>query len=203
MKQNKKNLKNRDLELLFEIGSIRFIQRTWKRFLNPDFENLAEHHFRVAWIAMLIAKREKIENTDKILKMALMHNLAESRTGDVDYLSRQYVQRSEDLGVSDIFADTSLEEEFIKLWKEYEKRESIEAKIVKDADTLDIDLEINEQTSKGNTVAKGWKEHRQFVAKKRLFTKTAKVLWKQIQISNPHDWHYNGRNRFRDGDWKK
>ena len=91
-----------DINFLYEIGTIRYIDRMWKRFLNADFENLAEHHFRVAWIALVIAKHEKVDNTDKILKMALVHDIAESRTGDVDYLSRQYVERNEELGIKDI-----------------------------------------------------------------------------------------------------
>ena len=94
------------------------------------------------------------------------------------------------------------DKEFISLWKEYEKRDSIEAKIVKDADFLDIDLEIKEQEVRGNKIGDGWKNMRLKIFKK-LYTKTAKEIWKAIQTSNPHDWHYKGRNRFIDGDMKK
>ena len=33
----------RDTEFLFEIGCFRFLPRSWKRFLNSDFANNAEH----------------------------------------------------------------------------------------------------------------------------------------------------------------
>lgn len=201
----KKNLKvsPREMEFLFEIGSIRHVQRTWKRFLNPDFEDLAAHHFRVVWLALLIAQHENVESTDKLMKMALVHDVAESRTGDADYLSRQYVERNEELGIKDILHNTALEEEFIKLWQEYENRGSLEAKIVKDADNLAVDFELKEQEVNGYIVGQGWKKNRKFVATDRLFTQTAKQIWELLQISDPNDWHYNGRNRYNDGDWKK
>ena len=200
--KRRKQLVPRDLEFLYEVGSLRHIKRSWSRFLTPEFQNLADHHLRVVWIAMIIAKHEGVKNIEKIVSLAILHDVPESRTGDVDYLQRQYVKRNEELGVKDIFAGTVFEKEFTSLWKEYEKRDSIESKIVKDADTLDVDLEIKEQENRGNKVGIGWKKNRIKFAEK-LFTKTAKELWKAIQTSNPHDWHYKGRNRFNDGDLKK
>lgn len=197
----KKSKSNRDLELLYEIGCLRFVDRTWKQFYNPNFQNLAEHHLRVAWIALLLAKKEGVKNTDKVLKLALLHDVAESRTGDVNYIQRQYVVRNEDLGVKDIFARTSIYDEFFSLWEEYKEMKSKEAQIVKDADSIDVDMELQEQESMGNPLKKEWKESRQFVFKNKLFSKTAKKLWKEIQVSNPHDWHRKSRNRLTSGDW--
>lgn len=200
--KSRKHLVRRDLEFLYEIGSLRYIKRSWSRFLTPDYSNLAEHHLRVVWIAMIIAKYEELKNIEKIVSLAILHDVPESRTGDVDYLQRQYVKRDEDLGIKDIFADTIFEIEFNSLWKEYEKRDSIESKIVKDADNLDVELEIKEQEVRGNKIGNGWKKHRLTIYRK-LYTKTAKMIWKEIQTSNPHDWHYKGRNRFNAGDLKK
>lgn len=196
-------MKKRDLEFIFEIGALRHIKRLWSRFATPEFANLAEHHFRVAWLALLIAKHEKTVDTEKLLKLALFHDIAESRTGDADYLSRQYVERDEDLGMKDIFEDTALREEFLGLWEEYKKKDSPEAKIVKDADGLDVDLEIKEQEYKGNKIGEGWVEDRKRNVRDKFYTKTAKKLWDKIQTSNPHDWHYKGRNRVNSGDWKE
>lgn len=197
------NKGKRDLELLFEMGALRFIDRTWKQFENLDYENLVEHHFRVAWIALILARREGVTNTEKIIKMAMSHDIAESRTGDANYLSRQYVTRDEKTGIKDILKGTSIEDEFLTLWEEYEKRESIEAKIVKDADNLDVDLELREQEAKGYPRSDKWKKMRQRVISKNLFTKSAKDLWDEIQKANPNDWHEKGRNRFTSGDWSE
>ncbi len=193
----------RDTELLYEIGCFRFVNRTWKRFLNADVANNAEHSFRVAWIALTLANYEKGANREKLLKMALVHDLPESRSVDVDYLSRQYVDRREEEAVKDTFKDTALEEEMIGIWKEYEKRECAEAKIVKDADNLDVEMELREQRSQGHSLGSIWEKNREQLVCSRLYTEAAKKFWREINDSNPHNWHLNGKNRFKSGDWKK
>ena len=199
---SKDSLKS-DVNFLFEMGSIRFIDRMWRRFLRDDFANLAEHHFRMFWIAMIIAANEKDVDTGKIAKMVLVHDIAESRAGDVDYLARQYVERNEELAIKDMLGGTSLEKEFYELWEEYETRTSIEAKIVKDADNLDVDFELAEQASKGSPLQGHWNENRTFVAGNKLYTDTAKKIFKQLADANPHEWHLKGRNRRNGGDWRK
>lgn len=114
---NKKNIP--DIDFLFEMGNLRHIDRMWKRFLVATPANVAEHHFRMFWIAMVIAVQEKNADTAKIAKMVMVHDITESRTGDVDYTSRQYVKRDEKLAIKDMLAGTSLEQEFYGLWEEY------------------------------------------------------------------------------------
>jgi putative hydrolase of HD superfamily len=198
----KKTLK-RDLELLYEIGCLRFMERSWKRFLNPNFANLADHHLRVIWVSLILARHEKVANIEKVIKMALIHDVAESRTGDVDYLQRQYVKRLDDMGISDVLNGTIIEREFMALFKEYSNQKTLESRIVKDADNLDVDMEIIEQSTKGHKFKLIWQKYRRYVAKSKLNTDTARKLWKLIQSSNPHDWHLRGRNRFNEGDWSK
>ena len=198
---NQTSVLNNDVNFLFEMGAIRFIDRMWYRFLHEDFANLAEHHFRVFWIAMVIAGHEKNVDTGKIAKMALMHDIAESRTGDVDYLSRQYVERNEELGVQDILDGSVVQQEFHALWEEYEKRESLEAKIVKDADTLDVDFELSEQAARGSKLKEVKQDMRDVVAETKIYTETAKRMYAQLQKASPHDWHSKGRNRINSGDW--
>jgi putative hydrolase of HD superfamily len=194
---------HKDVNLIFEMGSIRFMERMWRRFLRDDFANLAEHHFRMFWIAMIIAAHESDVDTGKVAKMVLVHDIAESRAGDVDYLARQYVERNEKLGIEDMLGGSSIEKEFYALWQEYEERTSLEAKIVKDADNLDVDFELAEQAAKGSQLQALWKQNRAFVGKERLFTKTAKKLFAELETANPHEWHLTGRNRRVGGDWQK
>lgn len=191
-----------DVNFLFEIGTIRYIDRMWRRFLNKDFANLAEHHFRMFWIAMVIASHEGNVDTGKIAKMVMVHDIVESRTGDVEYITRQYVERKEELGIEDMLKGTSLKKEFFKIWQEYQIRESAESKIVKDADNLDVDMELAEQAVQGHDLRDLWTGLREKNVKPILFTATAKAMFEQIQDTNPHDWHLKGRNRHNDGDWK-
>ncbi len=194
---------NRDLDLLYEIGTLRFIPRAWRQMLGGNFANLAEHHFRVAWIAMILAKMEGRGDTGKIVKMALVHDLAESRTGDAHYMSRLYVKRDNVGAIHDILKDTGMEKEMLELWEECEKLESIEAKIVKDADWLDVDLELREQDANGNVLEKNFRTMRVESMIPRLKTEAGKKLFDLIGNSNPHDWHIKGKNRITSGDWKK
>ncbi len=193
---------NRDLELLYELGCLRFIKRGWTQFLGVNFANLAEHHFRVAWLALILSEMEgKKVDTGKIVKMALVHDITESRTGDVHYISRQYVKRDEPKAVKDMLKDTLLKKEMFKVWKEYEERKTWEAKLVKDADWLDVDLEIMEQKAIGRKHLKAWEDNRKAMHK-IFFTNSAKKLAKAIKKSDPLAWYRNARNRFTEGDYK-
>jgi putative hydrolase of HD superfamily len=193
----------RDVEFLFEVGSLRHIQRTWRQFLNPDFNNLSEHTLRVIWIALMIAKHEKFEDTGKLVKMALVHDLSESRSVDVHYVSRQFADRHEDAAIKDTLGQTALEKEFYELWHEAEERKTLAGQIIKDADNLEVDLELKEQQARGFTLPAKLQPMRVHVAETKFYTKTAKKLWDQIQKSDPNDWHWNSINRFNSGDWKK
>ena len=184
------------------MGNLRFMERMWRRFLNDDFANLAEHHFRVFWVAMVIAAHEPGADSAKVAKLAMVHDIAESRTGDVDYLARQYVERNEQLAITDMLAGTVLEKEFYALWQEYEARKTLEARIVKDADNIDVDLELAEQASRGSGLQELWEGNRSFVAGNRLYTDTARALARQLKQVNPHSWHADGRNRVNGGDWR-
>ncbi len=189
---------------MFEIGALRHIPRQWSRFHLPFVQNLTEHHYRVTWLALIISAREGKGNAEKIMKMAIAHDIAESRTGDVDYLARQYVERHEDKAITDMLEDTSLKDEFLKLWEEYEERKTIEARIVKDADNLDVDLDLREQASTGHRLADEWEPERGYVGNHKLYTKSAKELHRAIWAANPHDWHkLSPNNRLNGGDWKK
>lgn len=155
------------------------------------------------WIAMILAEREGNVDTGKIAKMVLVHDIAESRTGDVDYLSRQYVVRNQELGIKDMLKDTVVDEEFYELWQEYEAHETKEAQIAKDADMLDIDFELAEQAFRGNKLLDELSETRKFTADTKFHTKAAKEIFYQLRETSPMDWYNNGRNRFTGGDWKK
>jgi len=198
IKKRKNN--ERDVELLFEIGCLRHLPRSWKRFLNPDVANNTDHIFRVMWIALLLAKREGVKNEEKVLKIAMLHDIGESRTGDVDYLSRQYTERKEDRAMSDMLQGTGLKLEFLALWKEYAERKSIESRIVKDADGLDIELELAEQRASGHSIGSLWQKERNKSVYPKLFTQSAREMWNAIQKSDVHSWHSDARNRFKDGD---
>lgn len=180
----------RDIDFLFEIGSLRKVPRAWQQILNSPVQNIAEHHFRVILIAWIIAVAEKAD-VNKVIKIAIIHDMAESRTGDIAFMHRDYVTRHEKLAEEHIFKETILEKDAHALLKEYEERKTLEAKIVKDADNLDIDIELKELVKIGDTSAIRMQKDRPNIRANKLNTRTAKAMWDKIQKTDPNDWHAN------------
>jgi putative hydrolase of HD superfamily len=127
------------------------------------------------------------------MKMALVHDISESRSVDVNYVSRQYADRHEDKAIEATLGGTVLLDEFLPIWEEYEERTTIEAKIVKDADHLDVDLELRELEAMGNKLGKALYPSREQAIETRFFTETARRMWEEIQQSDPHHWHLLAR----------
>lgn len=189
-------MKSRDLEFLYEIGSLRNVPRAWIQHLATDCASTLEHTLRVVFLALLIARKEGVRNEEKIIKMALVHDLAETRTADLAYVHKVYTTTDDARAARDLFAGTSFAD-FGRVHAQYEKRDSVEAKVVKDADNLDIDIELKEFEERGHKLPAKWKKMRKFVRDKKLYTKTAKKLWDMLQKSNVAQWHMDANK------WKK
>ena len=124
-----------------------------------DVESVADHSFGVAFTAMLLsdlAQRQGLEpNVEKILRMALLHDLTEARTGDLPNTVKRYFDKGTLHAADERAADEMLSalgaigEEYLLLWQEYEQRESLEARIVKAADKLDLLLQAREYEKGG------------------------------------------------------
>lgn len=192
---NKKEDKN--VDFLYEIGSLKNIPRIWQQLLGGEsVANNIEHSFRVIVIALMISKMEGEDDQEKIMKMALFHDLCESRSVDIAFLHKEYVDRHEEKSQADQMSETIFGKDIIDLLKEYRERKTIESHIVKDADNLECDLELRELEKRGvKTATKFIEGHRPEVAEK-LFTDSAKKLWKQIYSRDPDAWHLDLNNNW-------
>lgn len=182
-------MNRRDIEFLFEIGSMRNVPRGWQQHVGIPCANNLEHSFRVVFLALILARMEGLKNEEKIIKMALVHDLAETRTTDLSYVQKVYVSADEEAAARDLFDNTSLVDLNKDVLAEYERRETIEAKIVKDADNLDIDLEQKELEERGSLLPKKWKKFRRLIRDEKLYTESAKKLWDHLQKADVADWH--------------
>ena len=178
----------RDLDLLFELGSLRNMPRGWRQHLGMDCASILEHTMRVAFLALIIARREGQGDEAKILKMALVHDLTETRVSDLSYVQKVYVTADEAKAANEMLAGTSVAD-IADVIATYERRETIEAKIVKDADNLDIDIELREVENLGHLLPAKWRTLRRKVRDEKLYTQTAKQLWDEIQTADPDAWH--------------
>ncbi|MGE0132348.1 MAG: HD family hydrolase [Blastocatellales bacterium] len=124
-----------------------------------DVESVASHSFGVAVIAMLLADRARargiVVNVERLLRMALLHDMAESRTGDLPSTIKQYFEKAAIKAADERIAKEMLAElgdmgdSYLELWRDYEHRVSIESRLVKAADKLDLLLQSREYEKGG------------------------------------------------------
>lgn len=182
---------------LYEAGSLRKIARAHRQTLLTDdlSDNIATHSYRVALIGWFLAKQEKADPY-KVAMMGLLHDLAETRSNDHNWVHKKYVKIFEDEIRADQLKDLPDGGELYGLAKEYDLRESREAKIAKDADLLDQILLLKEYIHQGNKEAAKW-----IVGKPddpKLFSESARSLAKALCAVEPGDWwgdHWTDKNR--------
>jgi len=182
-------INKRDIEFLFEIGSMRNVQRAWRQQFGVDVANNNEHAFRVTFIALILARAEGVKDEEKIMKMALVHDLEESRTADHSRFHKPYININKEKASKEIFEDTSLYNLYEDIIKEYEKRESIESQVVKDADQLDVNFELKELEERGHKIPDKWAESRKSIKDRTFYTNSARELFDLLKDADVSDWY--------------
>ena len=181
------DIMKRCINFLFEVGMLKKTPRTGYQFLGSGSESVAEHSFRMAIIGYLLVQQEPGADSQKTLLMCLFHDLHEARTGDHNYVNKRYVTVNETKAVRDLAKGLKCGEEIMALTHEFKAGESLEARIARDADQLDLILELKEQQDLGNKYAKEWL----FYAVKRLQTESAKMMAKEIMNTDSTDWWFD------------
>ena len=78
----------------------------------------------------------------KLVTMCLMHDLPEATIGDLNYVQKQYVTPDEDRSVKDMAENLLFGKTLTDLINEFNKGESIEAKLARDADQIALILDL-------------------------------------------------------------
>lgn len=118
-------------------------------------ETVAAHMYRMSMMSFLIPEDSNIDRT-KCMKLALIHDLAESIVGDISPfcgVSKQEKRQREHkamIEISSLLNKTSCEE-VMTLFDEYESQESKEAQLVKDYDLFDMILQAFEYEKRDET----------------------------------------------------
>lgn len=183
---------NNLVKFFLEIGTLRKISRSHKQLLMScdHSDNISSHLFRTAIIGYMLAKLENA-NAGKVLLMCLLHDTAEARCGDQNWVNKKYVKVFEEEIFSDQLKDLPDGEEILKIVKEYEKRESKEAMISKDADLLEQLFLLREYEESGNKQASKWLrpgKRLKSEQEKILTTESAKRIAKKIRESDIDCW---------------
>ncbi len=140
------------LATLIELQRLKRLDRTgWiLRGLPNGTESVAAHSFGVGITAMLLADelllKGVVVNVEKVLRMALLHDWAEVRVGDMPKTATRYFgsevrRQAETAAFVDIVDPIDKEARLLALYNDYEQRDSLEARLVKAADVLDLLVE--------------------------------------------------------------
>jgi putative hydrolase of HD superfamily len=140
---------------IFELGSARRIKRSHIQFIGTSDDSISDHSFRVCWIALIIAKLEGAD-MGKVVQIALIHDVPEIRTGDLNPVNKIYSKINELAAIQDQTEKLPIKNEVLGFFEEYIERNSIESIIVKDADLIDQIALEKEYIDRGVTSLELW-----------------------------------------------
>jgi putative hydrolase of HD superfamily len=144
---------SRILKLFKDAGKLKSIKRTgWTRHNIPEPESVADHSFRVAFMSMVMADRLNVDAL-KLIKMGLIHDMAESITGDITPdcgVSPEEKHVMEKEALLEVFGKLPDGSEFVDLWLEYEENKSPEARALKNIDKLEMAFQAVEYQEEYN-----------------------------------------------------
>ena len=130
----------------FQIANLKNIPRTgWKTKLhisNP--ESVADHSYMMTVMAMIISDIKNL-NTEKIIKMSLLHDWAESKIGDFmpDEIEPDKKIALEENAMNEILGilPNPVKDDYSTIWNEYQDMVSSESKLVHEIDKLEMALQ--------------------------------------------------------------
>ncbi|MCP3873209.1 MAG: HD domain-containing protein [Desulfobacteraceae bacterium] len=170
--------------LLFEVRILKDIIRSGYAFLGSGKESIAEHSFMTAFICFTMAKIDTDVNCERLVTMALVHDIAEARTGDFNYVEKKYSKVDEAKAISHLIKQLPFGNDIKNLMDEFNLCESKEAKLANDADQLSFILELKKINDTGAKGPEKWLP----VVLKRVKTKIGKQLAQSIMETRWDEW---------------
>ena len=149
----------------------------WKEKLEIDNpESVADHSYSTTVLSMILSDMKGLD-TEKIIRMALLHDLAESIIGDItpDRINDKRKINIENKAMTQILENlpSNLSQQYIVLWDDFQKKSSKEANFLHEIDKLEMAFQAKFYLDKG--VSKG---------KLRSFFKTSNNEIKNKQLRN-------------------
>ena len=117
-------------------------------------ESVADHSYSMSIMAMIISDLENYDS-EKILKMVLLHDLAESKIGDFTpgQISKDEKEKIENQAFREIIEKlpNSIKLEYAEIWKEYQNQISVESQFVHQIDRLEMALQAKIYEKSGSS----------------------------------------------------
>jgi putative hydrolases of HD superfamily len=175
----------RQLEFILEIDRLKSVLRQSYLIDIDRHENSAEHSWHLAVAAMVLAEHAKEQiDLSKVIRLVLVHDLVEIDAGDTfvyDEAANIGKAAREQEAANRLFGLLPAEQaqNFMALWREFEDRQTAEAKF---AFALDRLLPILHNVF---TQGRSWKEHgirqEQALKKNRPIEEGSPVLWQAAE----------------------
>jgi 5'-deoxynucleotidase YfbR-like HD superfamily hydrolase len=172
---------------LYEMGLLKRYKRTgWMIAGIDNPESIAEHSFRTAIIGYLLAVMEGADPA-KTAALCLFHDTQETRIGDVPSVGKAYVVTAPN---PEVTADqvagfpAAASQAVRELVEEYEARQSLEARLAKDADKLECLIQAREYQAQGHGDVPPWIE----TSAAALQSSSARQLAEACQQVPPRQW---------------
>ena len=108
----------------------------------PLPESVADHMYRMSMLSFLITDEQV--NRDELIKICLMHDVAEAKVGDItpyDGVSKEEKRRLEEAAIREILGDigqAAIGDEMLRLWMAYEEGNSPTALVAKQLDKFEM-----------------------------------------------------------------
>lgn len=152
---------NELMKFLLELDKLKAVQR--RNYINHDgstktrLENSAEHSWHLAMACWTVTELFKLRlNHERLLKMALVHDLGEIDAGDTFLYdtARSSAAQAERMGLERLqyHAGNGIPD-LLRLWDEQENGNSVEAKLIKVVDRI-LPFLLNIHSSGG-----AWTDH--------------------------------------------
>jgi len=181
-------VENNIAKFLYEMGQLKRVKRSgWWIAGVKDPESVAEHLFRTVVIAYILAQLEGV-NQEKVVTMALFHDISEARTNDAHRIVRRYADwenvDKKTINEQSKRLPDGMAKQMITLFEEFEEEVSLEAKVVRDADLLECIVQAREYQALGYTDVVDWI----FNAQGALKTESAKKIASECLKTEPKEW---------------
>ncbi len=153
------------LQLLLDAHRLKRVPRTgWIMRGVADAESVADHSFGVAFISLILAEMvDQPLDKAKLLTIALLHDLPESVVSDLPTPTAAHFppgakRKAETEALNELLRRLPCAEQWHSWWQEFEGRTSIEGRLVRDADWLDMLIQayVYEQTTGNRWLEEFW-----------------------------------------------
>ena len=156
-KNPEEEFENNLIKLAKLVGKAKKIKRVgWQKKAEiSNGETIAEHMYRLAVLSMIISDLRHLD-TEKILRMSLLHDLGEVIIGDLTPDEKNKIGildtlSLEENGLKQVFNEIpkKLRDYYINLWKEINLQETDEARLMKSLDKFEMAIQALEYIDEG------------------------------------------------------